>query len=403
LKFDKKTVVFSPYQRCFADIKGGLSKAECDLPPGFFGCPKNLAENDGQTNIGLILTRRCNLQCKYCVAHTDRVQEDIQKDTIVNSLKWILKIRQPREIVVKLSGGEPTQNWQAIGWVLEELDSFKGKKTLIIGTNGVMEKKQLDFLVNSNFLFHISLDGPPSINDYNRPLKNGRSSTKYTLKTIRYLAASGVPFKVRTIITSKTVRKMAELVEYFSGEGIRNVSFGTMGSCEFANRNNFLPPEPKEFITSYKDALDKARETGVSLDIPMHINLFNPALQFCPNVPGKEIIVTNEGNLSRCWFVLDESHPYAGQFIIGKYNPADRAIVKYEKRVAELNQFSVDKVKECEKCFAKFLCAGGCRARHMVACNSMNLLSVSDYYCEISKELVKDLIIRMYESSVLRP
>lgn len=401
LKYENKKVIFSPYQRCFAEIQGfDLKDIESRLPHGFFGCPANLAENDGTVNIGLILTRRCNLQCKYCVAHTNIIQNDISKNIITDSLSSVMNQRKPKELCVKLSGGEPTQNPDAIEWVLEELSKYKCKKNLIIGTNGVIERPLLEHLVENNFSFHISLDGTPEINDYNRPLRSGGQSTTRTLETIEFLIRHEVAFKVRSIITSESVTHMVDFVDFFAAKGIKYVSFGTLGECEISKRNNFLAPDPRKYVKYFMDALDRAEELGLSLEVPMHISLFNPAIHFCPNIPGKEIIITNEGNISRCWFVLDEIHPFAELFLIGKYDASKRAFIEYGNRKKTLDSFSVSLLKECDTCFAKFLCAGGCRARHLAACSSSNLASISDYYCSISKEFIKKLIIRLYKESL---
>lgn len=397
LRFEDKFVAFNPSSRCFAETDK-LENLE-KLSEDFFLQKKDENIDYSSVNLYFVLTRKCNLSCRYCAAYSTSGKADISKDIIVDALAFAERLYKPKELCIKLSGGEPTQHPAAIKWIVETLREYGIAHSLIIGTNGVISNGILNYLIESNFSFQVSLDGWPQIHNRHRPLKNGEESASHVLNTIKRLVDNHSDFKVRAVITDETVQFMPGFVDYFANLGVKYVALSTVGQCFRARDTGIKSPPPRKYVEQFVLALDRAKERDVSLEIPLR--LFNPSNYFCPALSGKELVFSSEGYVSRCPFVLDEDSPFSNPFIIGKYDRKKRDFVidaERERQIHALNGYN----SRCNKCFARYFCASGCRARHMFSSDDIDFGKVDPGNCFISKELARRLLIRMYEESLPR-
>lgn len=398
LRVRGKSVIYSPYTRSFAELDDFKNIQHYCFPANFFGTPSFTKYDQDIVSVGFILTRKCNLNCSYCVAYTqNREYKDITQNIIIDALNFVLAEKKPKKIIIKISGGEPTLHFRAIQWIVDEVKKKKINHLFVIATNGVIPASILDYLISNDFLFQISFDGMPEINSKYRLFKDGKPATNFTLNTIKQLVQKKCRFKIRSTITSETACLLPNIVNYYADLGIKYIAFGTLGPCFRSAQSNLQPPEFIDFVSSFLKALDVAEERNVSLEIPA--NLFHPCFFYCSNVSGEELIFTNEGLITRCWFVLDKDNPLSSPFIIGEYDLNRRSFVLNSDNIVAVNNLNVNNIEFCKDCFAKFLCAGGCRARHISIEQTSKLTAVSKLNCNISKKLIERLLVRMYYQS----
>jgi radical SAM protein with 4Fe4S-binding SPASM domain len=72
--------------------------------------------------------------------------------------------------------------------------------------------------------------------------------------------------------------------------------------------------------------------------------------------------VTPDGYLTNCWEVTSIKHPNAGVFIVGRILDDGRHEL-YQEKLDYLRRFSVNHLKQCSDCFAKWHCSGDCALR----------------------------------------
>lgn len=134
----------------------------------------------------LILSKACNLNCKYCYAqggdYGTKHSENMSIDTVKKSIEYTLE-KYPEGIdYIQFFGGEPLLNFDVLEksckWIIEY---FKEKGLEVpkytIVTNGTLINEKSEKLFNEYFSsVTISLDGDKETNDFNRIFKNDDNS-----------------------------------------------------------------------------------------------------------------------------------------------------------------------------------------------------------------------------------
>jgi hypothetical protein len=110
----------------------------------------------------------------------------------------------------------------------------------------------------------VSLDGPPAVQNLQRPRKDGRDAYHHPAELIAEALATGKEVRIRTTVTGETVQQMPQFVDFFAdafGERVK-VVFTAMMHLEAAP-GGLTPPEPDLFARNFGSALDRASARGV--------------------------------------------------------------------------------------------------------------------------------------------
>jgi radical SAM protein with 4Fe4S-binding SPASM domain len=137
---------------------------------------------------------RCNLRCKYCYVEDPRMKnKNVSREVVMKILDSSSKMfpRMRRENVNEKNkahlsawGAEPFMNVDTLEAMVEFGHDLYGKDNYVLGTstNGTIWSDRIakffEFLINDNALrdIQISLDGPPEVQNRNRPYSNGKPS-----------------------------------------------------------------------------------------------------------------------------------------------------------------------------------------------------------------------------------
>lgn len=153
----------------------------------------------------LLLTEKCNLNCKMCI-RGDKSNRELS----LCDIKGIQSIEELSTHDIVITGGEPTlcKNF------IQIVDFLKGKcKSLSICTNGTT-----DYYINKDFLdskvsIQISLDGTREIHD----LIRGENSFDQIINTISKLEALEIPFTVSSVVNKNNTFCMKNLADILGG------------------------------------------------------------------------------------------------------------------------------------------------------------------------------------------
>lgn len=316
------------------------------------------------------ITHDCNLACKYCFAgegeyHGSRALMSVE--TGKKALDFLVANSGNRtNLEVDFFGGEPLMNWETVkelvayGRSLEK--PFQKKFRFTLTTNGVLLDETIEEFLNremSNVV--LSIDGRKQVHDSMRPTKNGKGSYDLIVPKFQHLAQSRgqTNYYVRGTYTHHNL-DFSEDVLALADLGFTQISVEPVVAPEsedYAIREEDLPKLFDEYDRLARELL-KRRQEGR----PVNFFHFMIDLEGGPCVAkrlsgcgsGTEYLsVTPWGDLYPC-------HQFVGQeqFLMGNL---EDGIVRSDIQ----NEFKCCNVyakPECQDCFAKFYCSGGCAA-----------------------------------------
>lgn len=173
------------------------------------------------------VTQECNLRCSYC--YIDKRPAHMSPETARAVVDFMFQASPGEEkIDIGFFGGEPLLRPDLIRYItglIEDHPSFDPERVrLAVVTNGTIFTDEIAALLNAhNIAFCLSCDGPPQVQDTFRRFADGRGSSALVERTI-WLAVEAFPaVLVNAVYHPQTFRHLPEVVDYFSGLGLRQI------------------------------------------------------------------------------------------------------------------------------------------------------------------------------------
>jgi len=331
------------------------------------------------------VTQICNLHCTYCAAGGDGTFGDsIAKISIEKTLpqiKFFLD-RLPAGVSFNVSflGGEPLLYAEGLELIANYITHVapERKVNYTIITNGtLLTDKNVDLLARMKATVTVSLDGPADINDRMRPTKNGASSTAMIVQGLEKVLARKAEFShvmIHGVFDSNNM-ELAKAYEFYSQFNVDSYDF----SFSVSDTNPRATQEYMEQMTQVASlAFAKGGETALR-----KIRAFEQHFQsldqqrrtenYCG--AGKSFLMIDARNqIYTCPWDVNEKKEQVGQGT--ELN--EQALAKYQKPLLEQNN--------CENCWARFLCGGGCMFAHKHGSGSKNIKNTQ--FCERTRFMV---------------
>src|SRR5262249_33284125 len=143
---------------------------------------------------------------------------------------------------------------------------------------------------------NVSLDGPPPVNDLNRPTISGAGSGTKVVETLRAFDAAGFRYGIRITVSSRTVGEMANTVRFILErfhpgrleiEPVYDIGRG---------QQRALHVDTAAFIEGYYASWEIAAEHGIELQFSS-ARLDALTTRFC-SAYGEGFSLTPQGNVS---------------------------------------------------------------------------------------------------------
>ena len=353
-------------------------------------------------NLCLNITHKCNLRCIYCYGDGGSFgsrDADMDISVATKSIDWAIENAKrigQKKIGVTFFGGEPLCNFKLI----EPIANYAKKRTkennidlyMNMTTNGALmttdianKLKELDVAV----LF--SIDGPPEIQNYQRPTVGGGPSFEACVKGANIYRS----------IAKKRISARATLTNYdLVGieSGLKKAGFDNVYasiSCSKYGDHFVTEDGVNKLIKAFEDLfskyLDNAGEEQI-LGLPSS-NIFIKALTtiasrkrtFWPCGAGRSYVaIAPDGKIYLCHrFVGDD------RFCIGDVMESRVNDIFYSNHIK--NQ--VERQPECKSCWIRSDCAGGCMHHNLVF--GGDLYQHNEHLCEFTKKSY-ELAIKCY-------
>lgn len=351
----------------------------------------------------LHVAHTCNLACDYCFAKQGKYHG---KDGLMTfeigkkALDFLIEHSGTRtNLEVDFFGGEPLMNWEIVKQLVgygRSLEKEKKKKfRFTLTTNGVLLNDEIiEFANKEMHNVVLSLDGRKEIHDHFRKNLAGKGSYDLIVPKFQKFVESrnDTGYYVRGTYTHHNV-DFTEDIFHMSDLGFTQLSMepvvsspqdGLLDSSALTEED--LPKLFEQYEILAKEMI-KRKQQGRCFEFYHYmIDLENGPCVYkrisgCGS--GKEYLaVTPWGELYPCHQFVNDSDYCLGNL--------DDGILKPEL-VEEFGRCNIYSREECEDCWAKLYCSGGCAANSYHATGSIT--GVYDYGCKLFQKRIECAIM----------
>lgn len=375
-------------------LKTGIISENIMQPKG----SNDFSEEFKPTKVTLFPTSDCGLRCVYCYASAGVMPKvmdfSVAKAAVNLIINNALAVGNKSVSISFHGGGEPLYGASRV--LVCDVVAYaknvaldKGLKiSFSCATNGVLSKNTLNWIAENINRLNLSVDGPPDIQDIQRPLKNGQGSSRFVENTIAFLEEKKVSYGIRSTITRSSVNRLMEIVEYLHRIALSaSLHLEPLFSCGRCVTTGTEAPDQYEFTEAFLKAKDLADTLG--------IELYNSGAAvdkcdeyFCGAARGN-FCITPWGNVTSCYEVSLPTDKRSDLFFFGAFDSVSQTFNFSHEKLARLRERRVTNITECSDCFLKYACAGDCLAKSFITTGLLN----GGFRCEGNRRLgIKNLV-----------
>ncbi|WP_281233244.1 radical SAM/SPASM domain-containing protein [Flavobacterium gelatinilyticum] len=318
--------------------------------------------------LSLAIAQNCNMGCTYCYADQGDFGGPSKNMTLETAFKAIdLLVKDCPEggkAQLTFLGGEPLINRSAIKEAVWYTETSAKKKNVQISysitTNGtLLTESDAFFFEEYGFSVTISLDGIGKEHDLNRPMKGGQGSYDRIMKNVQplLLLQKKMQVSVRVTVTPETTN-LPDVLDEFIRMGFHGVGFSPL--LRSSNGQNEMNNEQLSVMLENMIACGLAFEKNVLAGkrYPF-LNMVNALKEISkgthrpyPCGAGAGYMgVSADEELFACHRFVNED---AGK--MGNLNEG----IQPDLQNNWLASRHVNTQEPCSKCWARYLCGGGC-------------------------------------------
>jgi radical SAM protein with 4Fe4S-binding SPASM domain len=332
------------------------------------------------STICFLPTNDCGLGCKYCFSGAQpkkfgAIPWEIAKAAIDLGTRNAVLNRMRTgygELAIRFfGGGEPTEYWESFSSIVEyaRASAKKSNVNVLIATitNGQVDEEHYEWFRNNIDEMSVSMDGPPEIQNAQRPTAEGKDSFDKSWKFLSTMDAMKKNIKaIRVTVTAETVGRMDEIARFFWDNLSRgyHVQFEPVYFSEVGRQNTKMPGG-LDFVNGFRrvEEMERYRHSkgwrhgsAETATKPLSIRLG----AYCDSLEGRGLFVTPDGYLSLCTEISVVEDPRKDDYFIGRYDRATKRFHVSEEGIAKIRKGTP---WWCRGCFAQFSCRGGCEPR----------------------------------------
>lgn len=310
------------------------------------------------------ISNLCNLKCRYCYSQDEqRIQAQRANTTmsvtseqhVENAARLVARNCQDNKLPFTLvvhGGGEPTLHWdklQAIHTICKNIADESGLDWFsYIATHGVIHADKAQWLTSHFSKVGLSCDGPPHIQNAQRPKLNNAETSNNVEQTASILRESGKPFSIRATITPSSYEKQREIAEYF----IENLGAKEIRFEPSYGDQSFKVEQVSAFVYQFNVAREIAKKAGCELSMSgmRHDEIHGP---FC-HTQRQVLQITPDRSISACFLAGNNADSAVN---IGSVN--ENSISLSQDSVRQF-QKALDVPNDCFDCPNIYHCSRDC-------------------------------------------
>ena len=356
----------------------------------------NIPEDYPIKALCLHISHDCNLRCKYCFADGGdfgHERKNMPLEVAKKAIDFVIaRSRSRHNLEIDFFGGEPLLNFEVVKKTVEYAKSLENKHNknfrFTITTNGILLNDEISDYINkemSNVV--LSLDGRKSVNDAVRYDVAGNGSYDRIVPKFKKLVSkrNGKDYYIRGTFTSRNL-DFASDVEHIRNLGFDQVSVEPVvldDKNPLAITEKHLPRIFREYDT-LTDIMAQLQQKGEFFNFFHFMIDLDQGPCVIKRVKGcgcgtEYVAVTPDGDIYPC-------HRFVGmeKFRLGnvlKSFETDKDLTDYFKKSTVLNK------TDCEDCWAKYYCSGGCAANNY-NCHG-DILKPHKVSCEMERKRIE--------------
>ncbi len=377
------------------------------LPPP--PVPKQMPpDNFPLTTMVLNVTNQCNLSCTYCyeygedkIVDTENGQQPkfMSDETAKESVEFLLRQGEGnRAVHLTFFGGETLLNFPVVKSTVNyarQRAAAEGKQIdFSLTTNATLLRPEvIEFLAENRVGVTISIDGPKEAQDQFRVFKNGAGSYDVVAPKIKELLKRhrSRPIGARVTLTSKTLDIVGTFRHLRDEIGFWEVGFApvtTSASQQHAIENagyDRMLSAFEQLAWEYRDCAVEGRHHGFSNVKDTIEEIHKGMSKAYPCGAGLGLMgVATGGDVALC-------HRFAGstEHTLGNVRTGIDKLVQ----IGFLEKHHVDHKTDCNVCWARPLCAGGCY--HEAHTRYGDTARANLHYCDWIRSWT-DICLRVY-------
>lgn len=333
------------------------------------------------------VTQVCNLHCTYCAAGGDGTYGDpvtrISVEKTLPQLKFIIDSMKPgRKFHITFVGGEPLLYPEGIKAIYDYVNEYAQAKNIFpifsVVTNAtVITEKVLDIFKNIKVHITVSLDGDKETNDVLRPTKTGASSTALTLDGIKklHIIKDSLQSMGISAVFNEMNQNILDSYNFFNTLRPDWVEF----TFAYSQDN---PAIQAKYIEQMNAIADVAWAQGGEAEL-RKIKTFEHYFGLLDSQQkvenhcgaGKSYLMMDAKNkLYTCPWVVGDPEEVVGEGNILDFDKLE----KYQKPLIVLNN--------CQTCWARYLCGGGCMYIHKAHTGDKHTKDI--LFCDRTRSLI---------------
>jgi len=328
--------------------------------------------------VDVLVSQDCNMRCGYCWNKQGHFDADASMMDVRTGRAVIdfLADQGAAPVDILLFGGEPLLDIDFLDGFLgyaREVSGRRGKVfTAQINTNGtLLDRWRLELLCRHDVRVTVSFDGPRTIQDVNRPMRDGRPSFDRVVEGMqRYADVTGRMPDVR-VTMSPFSDSWIETFEFLRGMGVMRIDTAYSFGCPseildpaFAwsseERLERSTRELREFSAHYLEYLCTLGDDEPPCIEGFFFDFAAKAFKGlrchnCGVFSGANLAFAADGSIYPCVDAVGKPSMRMGDVFDGV---KDTAALQ-----AAADRFA-DDIPECRDCWIRYLCAGGCFVRN---------------------------------------
>lgn len=312
-------------------------------------------------NLMLYLTEECNLRCTYCFVKKE--PRFMTRETALRTVDWYLQRSVSgglEQLAISFFGGEP---FLAVERMQEVVDYAQLRRTNVekafqfaATTNGTLANERVEKVIRkANMALLVSIDGGRRHSRF-RPMVSGRESYDLVAKYLPKLARWASHCTARLTFTPENL-DLVEAVRDVLALAPVGIALAPVVEADWTGREEALERAYEELGDWFLHEFAHGRRPPLEVTWEL-MRAYEGNLQ-CQSRPAKScplgtslLAVDARGNVLPCHRFLHQPKDRLG-LVEAEHLPAERW------RYVHLRTLEIP---ECEKCEARTVCGGGCRA-----------------------------------------